>query len=99
MASNKTEKYSGRELWVELGLFIQTQLPQFSSVLADEETFISLHIKARDDGSFMGVLKQFGADGGPMVLFGAGYGIAGVLISLEGSVAAGSWRPDKPWAG
>lgn len=71
--------------------------PQIYSVLDRERDFVSLLVKVRDDGSCIAVLKEFGPDGAKLVCFGSGYGAVGALLGLEGSVAAGHWKVDKPY--
>jgi hypothetical protein len=84
--------------WAELHLALETYIPQVTSILGDERDFLSLHMKSRDDATTLAVLKRYGSDGAPVVCFGSGYGVAGALMGLEGSVAGGNWRPDKPWS-
>lgn len=84
--------------WLHVDEALRDALPQLMSVLGSEDQFISLHIKLKEDRTTLGVLKRYGPDGGPTVCFGSGYGVSGCFVALEGSVAAGSWRPDKPWS-
>jgi hypothetical protein len=72
-------------------------VPQLTSVLRNEEDFISLLVKLCDDGTTLAILKRYGPDGGPMVCFGSGYGVAGCLVAIDATIAAGKWRVDKPW--
>lgn len=83
--------------WIALTDAISEHTPQLMSVLGDEEDFISLFVKYRDDGTYLGVLKRYGSDGGPLVCFGTGYGVPGALVALEATIAAGNWKVDKPW--
>lgn len=90
-------KNSIRERWLELDASVKNNVPQLYSVLTDEVDFIELRLKIRDDRTVLGILKRYGSDGAPMVCFGSGYGVTGALVGLEGTIAAGKWRLDKPW--
>lgn len=87
------------ERWVELDDALGRLVPHLSSVLQDEDVFVELRILAREDGSTLTVFKTVGADGGPMVCFGSGYGAVGSLVALDRTVQGGHWRVDKPWDG
>lgn len=97
MATNK-RKRSGASKWTELSGTLQACVPHLQGVLADEEGFIELRLKMRDDMTVLAVLKRYGPDGGPMVCFGSGYGVSGALMAIDGTVNAGDWRVDRPWA-
>lgn len=92
-SGNKTRQ----EVWLELGELLGDKLPQLASVLGDEGEFISLLVKPMPDGTMLAILKRYGSDGTPMVCFGSGYSVAGCFIGVEGTIAAGKWRPDVPW--
>lgn len=83
--------------WTEINDVLLKHTPQLASVLGDEEDFLTLYVKMKEDRTLLGVLKRYGSDGGPEVCFGSGYTIAGCFLGLEGSIAANKWRPDKPW--
>ncbi len=83
--------------FIKLGSIFQELLPHLNAVLADEQDFISLQIKVRPDSTCLAVVKKFGADGGPMVLFGSGYGVPGALMAADASAQGNRWRPDKPY--
>lgn len=61
------------------------------------EDFGEIRLKARDDGTVLAIAKGYGSDGGPIVAFGTGYDVVSALKGLEGTIARGGWRPDKPW--
>lgn len=94
----KSGKPSGQARWKALDKALGDGAPQLASVLRDEADFISLLVKLCDDGTTLAILKRFGSDGGPMVCFGSGYGVAGCLIAIDATIAAGKWRVDKPWS-
>lgn len=93
----KSGKASGQSRWQALDKALGSGAPQLTSVLRDEAEFISLLVKACEDGTSLAILKRYGSDGGPMVCFGSGYGVAGCLIAIDATIAAGKWRVDKPW--
>lgn len=97
MSRKPTRKVSAATRLVQIDAALEVNVPQLRAVLGDEESFISLHIKMREDASMLAVLKAYGPDGGPLVCFGVGYGIAGCFLGLEGSIAGNRWRVDKPW--
>jgi hypothetical protein len=68
-------------------------------LLKDAADFDRLSIRQRGDNDWIAVLKAFDADGSPVVCFGMGYDFISCLLGLQGSVAGGKWRPDKPWGG
>jgi hypothetical protein len=73
-------------------------LPQLRGLtLGHQEDFISLAVKQRADGDWLAVAKRDGPDGGPQVLFAVGFDLIGLLLNLEGSLAADRWRVDTPW--
>lgn len=89
---------AGRQAhWVSVHDRFRESFPHVFSVLSAEEDFISLLIKARDDGSCLAVLKRFGPDGAPNVCFGSGYGAVACILGLDASVQGGKWRFDEPW--
>lgn len=94
-----TKKQNSRQVdrWTALNEALRASVPQVSAVLADEEDFVGVRFVLRSDRTVLGVLKRYGPDGGVLVCFGSGYGVAGAFVSLEGSVAAGHWKVDKPW--
>lgn len=81
----------------EFGEELHTWLPSFANWYEDEERFVELRLKARDDGTTLAIAKGFGPDGGPLVCFGSGYGLVGALIAVDATIQAGRWRDDPPW--
>jgi hypothetical protein len=47
-------------------------------------------------GGYLGVLKQFGDDGRPEIMFCSAEDVIGVLWAAERALAAGKWKVDKP---
>lgn len=93
----KTGKEPRQQTWLEMNERLGTSVPQLFAVLSAEDDFISLLVKLQADSTFLAVLKRYGPDGAPMVAFGSGYGYAGALMGLEGTIAANKWRVDKPY--
>lgn len=73
-------------------------LPYLSGVFDAEDEFIEFRFKIMDDGTTLGILKRYGSDGGPMVLFASGYGVYGCLLAVDSAVQGNRWRIDKPWS-
>lgn len=90
---NRAQRYSS------LGAQLEKLLPNLWSVWNDDDDFIGMHLKARPDGSTLAVVKRFSDDGGTVVLFGNGYGVAGALMGADAAIQGGAWRVDKPWKG
>lgn len=97
--STNSKRVSPGARFTIVGAQLEAHLPHLYSVLADEDSFTELRIKVRPDGSMLGVLKRYGEDGGPLVLFSNGYGVAGALLGLDLAVQGGAWKVDKPWKG
>jgi len=76
---------------------VQDMAPQVYAWWNRAEDFGELRFKARDDGSVLAVAKGYDSDGSPVVAFGTGYDVVSALKGLEGAVARGGWRPDRPW--
>jgi len=95
--SRNSGKRSPAELWSSNNSKLRGMIPHCYSVFSDAENFISLHIKARDDGTVLAVAKQYGDDGRPVVAFGSGYDVMAGLMGLDSSIQGGHWRVDKPW--
>lgn len=72
--------------------------PQLYSLVArSSEDFISVSVRQRGEGDFVGVVKRYDGDGRPEVAFSNGYDFLGCLLGLEGTIAASRWREDRPW--
>jgi nucleoid-associated protein YejK len=81
--ATKHVKKGTQARWVQLEEALSQTVPQVFSILANEDDFISLYAKIRDDRTTLLVLKRYGSDGGPTVCFGSGYGVAGAFLALE----------------
>jgi len=57
-----------------------------------------LSVRQRGEMDFVAVLKRVGPDGDAEVCFSAGYDYIGCLLALEGTLAAGRWRVDRPYS-
>ena len=90
---------SAAERFALLGQLLKKHVPNLNVTFEDESDFISLLVKVRPDGTCLAVVKKFGDDGGPLVLFGSGYGLPGALMAADAAAQGGKWRPDKPWEG
>ena len=91
-------KYTGKgpgERMLLLGEEVKAALPQLSALFNDEDQFRGLSIKARDDGSMLGIAKSYLSDGTPSVCFGVGYGLVATLMAVDATIAAGHWKVDK----
>lgn len=77
--------------------FIGTELPHLASFLADEEDFLELRFKLRDDSTTLAIAKGFDGSGGPVVCFAQGYGVIGALMAIDAAIQGNNWREDKPW--
>ena len=51
-----------------------------------------------DSGGILCILKRFGSDGAPEVMFAHGDDYVDALVQAERALAAAKWRPDKPQA-
>lgn len=98
MATTKQARRTPGERFAFLGGELQRELPHVWKLLEGNSDFISLHLKAKADGSILCVAKKYGDDGGPLVLFGGGYGFVGALMALDASLQGDKWRTDKPWS-
>jgi len=90
-------KSSKAAQFLEFHEFIMGYFPQVYSVLTDSERFQDIRFYFRGDDGYLGVLKGYSSDGGPVVCFGSGYDVLSCFFSLEGSVAADAWKIDKPY--
>ena len=60
------------------------------------EDFKELRVYQRGEGDCLGVLKRYGNDGAPEVIFGNGVDFVACLLALEGSMRANRWRQEDP---
>lgn len=81
----------------ELSTEFHDVMPHLHAVLSSEEDFRGLHIKVKDDGTTLCVVKRYSPDGTPEVCFGVGYGFFGCLVGADKTIQSGNWRFDKPW--
>lgn len=93
----KPDKNAPVARWMRVDEQLRVELPQVMSIIEANSDFVELRLKARDDGTTLGILKVFGPDGGPMVCFGVGYGAVLALMALEATIAGGHWKVDRPW--
>lgn len=97
--STKARKITPSQRYTALGASIEKYIPHLWGVLTAEDDFIELRLKAREDGSILAIVKRYSPDGGPVVLFGNGYGASGALLAADAAIQGDSWREDKPWPG
>lgn len=97
--SRTNNKNSQVDKWQASEKSLLLLFPHIMGVAVKEAEFIELRLKARDDGSTLAIIKQYGEDGGPLVAFGVGYGVTLALMALDKTLQGGHWRIDKPWNG
>ena len=97
--STNSKRLAPAQRYTALGAQLEKLIPSLWAVWNAEDEFIGMHVKARPDGSTLAVVKRYGADGGPVVLFGNGYGVAGAFMAADAAVQGDAWRVDKPWKG
>lgn len=95
--ARKPNKSSPVQRFAELGGVLERLVPHLYAVLEDEGSFLEIRLKLRDDATVLAVVKCSGADGGPLVCFGSGYGVAGALMAVDATIQGGYWKVDKPW--
>lgn len=95
--SKKSKQTRQVDRWMTLTEKMRVDYPHIASWLEDEHSFRELRLKARDDETTIAVAKAYGADGGPVVCFGVGYGPILALMALDAAIQGGNWRVDKPW--
>lgn len=94
----KTPDLSGSALWQKINEQLTKLFPHLSPDPLLSADFIELRLKSRPDGTILAILKRYGADGGPMVLFGVGYDASLALMALNQSSQGDNWRVDTPWS-
>jgi hypothetical protein len=93
-----TKGRSDASAYVLVEQAVYGRLPQLRGlVFTRAGDFAGLNIRQRGAGDWIAVAKRYGDDGGPQVLFATGFDFVGLLLNLEGSLAADRWREDKPW--
>lgn len=97
--SKKIRARSKVTVWAEFEESIGERVPHLSAWLNDVDSFNELRLKARDDGTTLAIAKGYGEDGGPLVCFGVGYGVAATLMAIDATMQGGRWRVDVPWDG
>lgn len=81
----------------EVAVVFDRELPQVSALVAGAAPeFEFLKILHRGQHDVLAILKRYGSDGKPEVLFGNGATFVDALYGLEGAFAANKWRPDNP---
>lgn len=93
----RKKKDNNQTRWLRIAGFVGDELPNLASWLGEEEEFIELRIKARDDGSTLAIAKGYNGSGAPVVCFGVAYGPYLALMAIDSSIQGGNWREDKPW--
>lgn len=53
--------------------------------------------KHQGENVWLVVVKRYGDDGAPQVLFATAYDFVGAVLAVNAAIASGSWKPDKPW--
>lgn len=96
--ATKKRKGNSQHSWAELNQTFKTLIPQLHALWSAEDDFKEIRLTLRVDGTVLAIVKKHGEDGGPLVCFGSGYGIAGSLMAAEGTIAANGWKVDKPWS-
>jgi hypothetical protein len=73
-------------------------LPQLAAWLSGPRRadFVRLVLRQRGEHDWVSVLSAYDDAGAPVVCFGSGFDAVAALLGLEGAVAAGNWRPDRP---
>ena len=82
----------------EMVTSFQRLAPHLQAWLDSYDDFSELRIKARDDGTVLGIAKGYDSNGGPVVCFGVGYDGVAALLALDRAINGGNWRVDKPWS-
>lgn len=69
----------------------------YGVVVGDADySMVKLSLHAREDGGLLFVLVGVGGtDGAEMVVFGSGQDFVGAMTSLNASISANKWRPNK----
>lgn len=93
----KQNKRSGGERLVEFDASFLKYVPHLRAFFSNEESFIDIRLKARDDGTILVIAKEYSSDGTPMVCFGVGYGVVAALLAIDATMNGGRWKIDKPW--
>lgn len=71
------------------GLYVWAEL--------DREDAIEVRFKHRGGGDWLAIVKRYGDDGGPQVLFAQAYDFVGALIASARALEIGQWKVDKPY--
>lgn len=58
--------------------------------------FNGFSMMVSDKGGYLAILKRFGFDGKPEIMFVSAPTIIDLLMLVEDALAAGHWREDKP---
>lgn len=93
-----TKKNSLQVRWAEIDDSLSRSAPHLSSFFVDSDAFREIRVKMNDDGTFLAIAKGYGSDGGERICFGVGYTVSSSLLAIDGTMQAGRWRLDKPWA-
>lgn len=96
--SSPTPRKSIQDAWVETDKQLRRLFPHLAAWYNSTDEFDRLTIMLRDDGTHLAIGKGYGDDGGPIVCFGGGYGLAAALMSIDKTIQAGNWKVDKPYS-
>lgn len=96
MRSKTTDLFTSHD-WTRIVQQWQKDFPHISTDCLFSSDFIELRLKMKEDGTVLAILKKFGADGGPTVLFGVGYDPVLAIMALDKASQGGNWRVDTPW--
>lgn len=96
--TRKTNSNSPARKMVGIDEELFRRVPHFLSWSNDSDSFREIRLKFRPDGTTLAIAKGYAEDGSLVVCFGAGYGIAGALIAVDGTINSGNWREDRPYS-
>lgn len=82
---------------VQLNESLEGTVSHLYKVLTDANEFRALRIYVRGDGSYLAIVKGYDGDGAEVICFGQGTDAVTALLAVDGAIAAGNWRVDKPW--
>ena len=94
MPKKNTALSRGEQLSI-LDQELKKWLPNLSSWWDNETDFREVRVMSRDDGSMLAIAKGYDGEGGPVVAFGVGYGVAATLLALDTTIQGGRWKFDK----
>lgn len=98
--SNRSDKeYSAADSFSEVHRTWAIYLSNiYGWATTQEDEAVSVSIKCRGPADWIGIAKRVGPDGGPQVLFGVGFDFVACVVAVNGAMAAGRWKVDKPYS-